>query len=28
MDNALLEFDDVDIPRDNLLGPLNGGITC
>ncbi len=25
MDNALLEFDDVDIPKENLLGPLNGG---
>ena len=25
MDNALIEFDDVDIPGDNLLGPLNGG---
>ncbi|PYM93627.1 MAG: acyl-CoA dehydrogenase [Candidatus Rokuibacteriota bacterium] len=25
MDNALIEFDDVDISRDNLLGPLNGG---
>ena len=25
MDNALIEFDDVDVPRDNLLGPLNGG---
>ena len=25
MDNALIEFDDVDIPRESLLGPLNGG---
>ncbi len=25
MDNALIEFDDVDIPRENLLGPLHGG---
>jgi len=25
MDNALIEFDDVDVPRENLLGPLNGG---
>ncbi|MBI4637386.1 MAG: acyl-CoA/acyl-ACP dehydrogenase [Candidatus Rokubacteria bacterium] len=25
MDNALIEFDDVDIPKANLLGPLNGG---
>jgi alkylation response protein AidB-like acyl-CoA dehydrogenase len=25
MDNALIEFDDVDVPRDALLGPLNGG---
>lgn len=25
MDNAWIEFHDVDIPKDNLLGPLNGG---
>lgn len=25
MDNAWIEFHDVDIPRDSLLGPLNGG---
>ena len=25
MDNALIEFDDVDIPKENLLGPLGGG---
>src|SRR2546425_8531527 len=25
MDNALIEFDDVDLPRENLLGPLHGG---
>ncbi len=25
MDNALIEFDDVDIPGENLLGPLNAG---
>jgi alkylation response protein AidB-like acyl-CoA dehydrogenase len=25
MDNALIEFDDVDIPAENLLGPLHGG---
>lgn len=25
MDNAWIDFKDVDIPRDNLLGPLNGG---
>lgn len=25
MDNALIELDDVDLPRENLLGPLNGG---
>jgi len=25
MDNAWIEFHDVDIPRENLLGPLNGG---
>jgi alkylation response protein AidB-like acyl-CoA dehydrogenase len=25
MDNAWIEFKDVDIPRDSLLGPLNGG---
>ena len=25
MDNALIEFDDVDLPSDCLLGPLNGG---
>src|SRR2546422_17383 len=25
MDNALIEFHDVDIPAENLLGPLNGG---
>ena len=28
MDNALIEFDDVDIPRDNLLGPSTAVITC
>jgi alkylation response protein AidB-like acyl-CoA dehydrogenase len=25
MDNAWIDFKDVDIPRDSLLGPLNGG---
>src|SRR2546427_2329837 len=25
MDNALIEFDDVDLPRENLLGPLHRG---
>jgi alkylation response protein AidB-like acyl-CoA dehydrogenase len=25
MDNAWIEFHDVDIPKDSLLGPLNGG---
>ncbi len=25
MDNAWIDFKDVDIPRENLLGPLNGG---
>jgi alkylation response protein AidB-like acyl-CoA dehydrogenase len=25
MDNAWIEFHDVDIPKDGLLGPLNGG---
>ncbi len=25
MDNAWIELHDVDIPRENLLGPLNGG---
>ena len=25
MDNAWIDFEDVDIPRENLLGPLNGG---
>lgn len=25
MDNVWLELDDVEIPRENLLGPLNGG---
>jgi acyl-CoA dehydrogenase len=25
MDNAWIEFDDVDIPRENLLGPLGAG---
>jgi alkylation response protein AidB-like acyl-CoA dehydrogenase len=25
MDNAWIDFTDVDIPRDSLLGPLNGG---
>jgi alkylation response protein AidB-like acyl-CoA dehydrogenase len=25
MDNAWIEFHDVDVPRDSLLGPLNGG---
>jgi alkylation response protein AidB-like acyl-CoA dehydrogenase len=25
MDNAWIEFNDVDIPKENLLGPLNGG---
>jgi alkylation response protein AidB-like acyl-CoA dehydrogenase len=25
MDNAWIEFHDVDIPRDSLLGPLHGG---
>ncbi len=25
MDNAWIDFDDVDIPKENLLGPLNGG---
>ena len=25
MDNAWIDFNDVDIPRENLLGPLNGG---
>ncbi|HET7341386.1 MAG TPA: acyl-CoA dehydrogenase family protein [Methylomirabilota bacterium] len=25
IDNAWLEFHDVDVPRDSLLGPLNGG---
>jgi alkylation response protein AidB-like acyl-CoA dehydrogenase len=25
MDNAWIEFTDVDIPKENLLGPLNGG---
>ena len=25
MDNALIEFEDVDIPKENLLGPLGGG---
>ena len=25
MDNAWIDFKDVDIPKENLLGPLNGG---
>ncbi|HEV8458132.1 MAG TPA: acyl-CoA dehydrogenase family protein [Methylomirabilota bacterium] len=25
MDNAWIDFNDVDIPKENLLGPLNGG---
>jgi len=25
MDNAWIDFDEVDIPRESLLGPLNGG---
>ncbi len=25
MDNAWIEFHDVDVPKENLLGPLNGG---
>jgi alkylation response protein AidB-like acyl-CoA dehydrogenase len=25
IDNVWLDFEDVDIPRENLLGPLNGG---
>lgn len=25
MDNAWIDFHDVDIPKENLLGPLNGG---
>ena len=25
MDNALIELDEVDIPKENLLGPLHGG---